>query len=128
MRESWAEALAEYKQTPLDDFLQGELGKTALKFAKEIQQLFPGDVNAPTWNWWQQLNRSSMSIYYNAAEFHARRHILCNKTARGEAFESVAALTIGPPECEALLPTARRLVTLVEQQLAEAAGVEFQHE
>lgn len=110
------------QQTPLEAIMDTNGIKLAIKLNEGIQAAWTYCAERPRWaNWWDQISRSSSSIVLNLAEAYGKgRGYFCNAAmiARGEAYETAAALVIGPKDvCEPLLPLAKQLVEAINSLL-----------
>ena len=94
--------------------------EAAEKFVFHLQDLC-SKVTEPSW--WDQVYRASTSILLNMAEGlgKSRGYLTANYgVARGSAFESYAALSIGPEAFRELLPELKNLIQLLETRMKDA--------
>ncbi len=121
------EAIALCQETDLDRLAASPDYKLAVEVVQAVKESrAKADIrypDSPWWNWWNQIDRCSMSILGNIAESAGRgggHTIYAYTIARGEAFEAASLTSVGPPELRAALePITRKLVEVMNAYLLD---------
>jgi four helix bundle protein len=111
------------KQTSWQSVEQLEEYQLALHITTKLQEAFPLISERPRWaSWFDQISRSSSSVLLNLSEAYGKgkgwfANSLC--IARGELYETLASLAIGPKEVtEPLKEPAKKLSQILSQKIA----------
>jgi four helix bundle protein len=111
------------KKTSWEAIEQLEEYQLALLITTKLQEAFPVVAERPRWaSWYDQISRSSSSVLLNLSEAYGKgkgwfQNSLC--IARGELYETLASLAIGPKEItEPLKETAKKLSQILSNKIS----------
>jgi four helix bundle protein len=110
------------KETSWDSIEQLEEYQLALHITTKLQEAFPFISERPRWaSWYDQISRSSSSVLLNLSEAYGKgkgwfANSIC--IARGELYETLASLAIGPKEiAEPLREPAKKLSQILSSRI-----------